>query len=469
MADRAPNLLILMSDQHAAWATGAYGHPFIRTPRIDGMALRGITFDAAYCPSPICVPSRAAFITGRNAHRIEVWDNGSPLRSDFPGWPAYLANAGYQTVLTGKHHFVGPDQRHGFENRLGVEIHHTRIKQSSFDPRVGVDPLDYQKVKIGRHRYDDYDDEIEGHATQFLAGEGRDLKRPFALLASFIRPHFPLTPSQELWDLYWPEHADLPEIPPGYLDRMHPAWAEHRQYYRSDAPTEEELRRIRAAYYALVTAMDRRVGAVLAALDRAGLADDTIVVYTADHGEHAGSRGLLWKSTFFEESVRVPLIVSLPDGKGAGQRRAQVVSLIDLMATLVDLGGATPLEETEGRSFAPLLRGEHQQWEDRAFSGFYDSSTSLPRCMLRLGRYKLNHHVGRPDELYDLDADPGEWHDLAADPGHVAVVADLRRRITEIWGSDEDVVRAWRLSRERRELICAAESSYLGPTAAHSA
>lgn len=464
--DRAkkPNILVIMADQHGAWASGAYGHPFIQTPHLDRLAQTGVTFESAYCNSPICGPSRASFLTGRAPHGIEAWDNGKPLASDVPTWAHYLTTAGYQTVLAGKQHFIGPDQQHGFELRLGGELHSTRIQEGTINPFEPIDTTKYFHTGVGRTRYTEYDYDIEARACSFLSGDERDKSRPFALCVSFIAPHFPLVVEDEYMQMYLPHHADLPQMPPGYPERLHPVWQAHRRYYNANFMDAEKTRRARAAYYALCTFMDRRVGNVLKALEQAGEADNTLIVYTADHGEHIGSRGMWWKSSFFEESVRVPLIISWPGHLPQGARRPEVVSLVDVAATLLDVGGVDAAGDMDGRPLSGLLRGEGGDWTDQAFSEYYASGADEPRCMLRLGRYKLNWFVGHSPELYDLETDPGEWRNLADDPDHASVVADLSGRIQAMWDG-QDI--AWRVevSKRRRRLILQAESTYLGPPA----
>lgn len=459
-----PNIVVLMSDQHGAWALGSYGHPFIQTPNLDRLAQRGVAFDSAYCNSPICGPSRSSFLTGRLPHAIAAWDNAQPLPSDIPTWAHYLTTAGYQTVLTGKQHFIGPDQHHGFELRLGSEVHSTRIQVGSINPFHPTDTSKYLRTGVGRTRYIEYDYAVEDEAVRYLQGEGRDPERPFALCVSFITPHFPLVAEQEYMDLYWPHHADLPVMPPGCPEGLHPAWRALRQYYNADLMDAERTRRARAAYYALCTFMDRRIGNVLAALERSGEAENTIVIYTSDHGEHLGSRGMWWKSSFFEESVRVPLIIAWPGHLPQGQRRAQVVSLVDLSATLLAMGGATPLDDLDGRSLLPLLAGRSQGWPDCAFAEYYASGADAPRCMLRQGKYKLNYFGDYRPQLYDLETDPAEWYDLAGTPEGAPVVAALTAEIEQRWDGTA-IARQVERSRQRRLVVLQAESVYKGPPA----
>lgn len=467
-----PNLLVLMADQHAPRFTGAYGHPFVRTPELDRLASRGVLFENAYCNSPVCAPSRASFLTGRLPHSIGMWTNSQPFASDLPTWAHYLSAAGYQTALAGKQHFTGPDQKHGFEHRFGTEIHSERIRPYSLVTYTDASDLArFYKYGVGRTAYTDHDDQVVADSVRFLAG-GRDRGRPFALCASLFAPHHPFIVEQKYWEMYWPEHGDLPPaLPTGYLDRQHPAWRDQRFFYRMEVVTDDVARHMRAAYYALTTFLDEQIGRILEALERSGEADNTVVVYTTDHGEHLGEHGLWFKKTFFDESAKVPLIVSWPREYPGGQRRAQVVSLVDIARTLLDWGETREPYRSDGASLDGILRDAQAPWENVAIGDFIGvdemvmatdhPSAGRPRRMIRAGRYKLNYFYENAPELYDLEADPGEWHDLAADPAHRDVVHDLSARLARGWDGAE-VTRLARESVERCQVIMEAESVYLG-------
>ncbi len=221
-----PNILIIMSDQHSAAWSGAYGHPFLHTPAIDRLAAEGATFNNAYCNSPICAPSRASFMTGRLVSEIAAWDNGTPLGSDQPTWAHTLNAAGYETALCGKMHFIGPDQMHGFQRRLLSDVH------GSHNPRLiaNWDSLDISRAAMDRSAFDEsgpgdstyqqYDDAVANRTAAYLAEAARH-ERPWVLCASFITPYNPLIVRQQYWDQYFPDHADQPTIAP-HKDTLHP-------------------------------------------------------------------------------------------------------------------------------------------------------------------------------------------------------------------------------------------------------
>jgi choline-sulfatase len=461
-----------MSDEHAWWAAGAFGHPFVRTPNIDRLAAAGVTFDRAYCNSPVCAPSRASFLTGRLPTRLGVFNNNLPFASDVPTWAHYLSAAGYQTVLSGKQHFAGPDQRHGFELRLGEEPQSTRIKPHSYtDTRPGQR---YFAARPASNEYVEHDKARVDEAVHFLA-RGRDTSRPFALCVSLYAPHFPFEVEREYWDLYWPRHADLPPpLPDGFLDRLHAANHSLREFYEIPSLTEDQVRRARAAYYGQCTFMDAQLGRLLDALDHLGLERDTLVVYTSDHGEMLGDHGLWLKQNFFESSVRVPLLVSWPGVLPDRERRGCVVSLVDLAAALVEWGGGRRAAGMDGVSLAGLAADAGAPWVDLAVSEIVDINQRVimshypeagaPKRMLVTERFKLIAHGVFAPELYDLALDPEEWRDVSADPRYAPVLGALRRRLLADWRPQ--AVEAGVLDAvARARVIMEAETTYLGPPA----
>jgi choline-sulfatase len=455
---RPPNLLVIMSDEHGPMFSAPYGHPFVRTPHMAALAARGVTFEAAYCPSPLCVPSRAAFMTGKHLHRVGAYDNGAPFPSDEATWAHMLRAAGYEVMLDGKMHFIGPDSLHGFERQLARDQPGKIAGSEWLDPfpkgfRDGATTRRWiEEAGPGKRNNLIFDDEVEAAALGYLGAKG-PAAAPWALCVSFLAPHFPLVVPEPYFSMYYPEHADLPAIPPGHLEGQHPAHERGRLAYDLYDYSEAQIRRCRAAYYGLVTHLDERIGRLLAAVDAAALREDTVVVYTSDHGELLGEHGLWWKNDFYEQSARVPLIVSWPGEGATGARFGGAVSLLDLARTLVELGGAPEPGDLDGHSLVPVLRDPAgAAWPDEAYCEYYGHSTNRAQRMLRSGRWKLNYYHGEPVELYDLQADPGEFENLAGREAYRPVEEALTRRVLSGW-DPVAVEAAVRRSHRHRQIV----------------
>ena len=455
-----PNVLLVMADQLVPFLTGAYGHPVVQTPHLDGLAAGGVRFDAAYTPYPLCAPARAAFMTGRYASSLGCYDNAAVLPSDEPTIAHYLTDAGYDTVLSGKMHFVGPDQLHGFRRRLTTDIFPagldwvpTTDENGKFvrgghahgyvPPNVGVAPWT---------KFLSYDEETHFRALEYLRERARTgADDPFFLVASYHHPHDPFLVTQELWDLY--ERADI-EVPvrPERLEETYSAmdrWAnEAHGTDEVDLDDPDALRALRRAYYGLVTYVDRKLGELLAALEQTGQARDTIVVFTSDHGDMLGERRMVQKRSFYEWSARIPLVLRFPDGSRAGTRVAEPVSLLDLLPTLLDLA-AVPEEERmplDGTSLLAAAADRH------VLAEYHVEKVRAPCFMARRGRWKYVYVHRHDRQLFDLEADPGEWTNLAGRPELREVERGLETLILQRF--DPDRIEAdGAASVRRRELI----------------
>jgi choline-sulfatase len=431
-----PNVLIIMADEHAPQFSGLYGHSMVRTPNLDRLGSEGVVFDGAYCNSPLCVPSRMSLMTGRLASADGVYDNASPLASDTVTWAHLLRSVGYDVALAGKQHFVGPDQLHGFNAQLAHDLHASALHPIySWDDGVApaTEPwFHFETMGPGITPEIETDDEVERQSLNFIRSKA-DSEKPWVLMSSFIAPHFPFIAPEKYWDMYDPALVDMPDLPPGHLESQHPLYARLRSTFGVDHVAEDQIRRARAGYYALMTYLDDKIGTLLAALDDTGQSRDTIVVYTADHGEMLGEHGLWRKSAFYEHSARVPLVIRWPGVATPGRRIPEAVSLIDLVATLIEIAGAEPTRAVEGASLTPLLAGDDPEWKDEAISEYLAHGVLGPMAMLRRGRYKFNYVHGEGPELYDLEADPGELTNLAESPEHRPVLDELRAALLDRW------------------------------------
>ncbi len=433
------NLLVLMSDEHNPRALGAAGHALAQTPHLDRLAARGTRFTSAYTTSPICVPARAGFATGKYPHQIGYWDNADPYDGAVPSWHHLLRGRGHRVVSIGKLHFRGlPGDDHGFsEERLPMHVIEgigdvKGLIRDDIPRRNGYDKL----AKIagpGESPYTRYDREIAAAAQAWLRREApRQGARPWALFVSFVCPHFPLIAPPEFYDRYPLGQIPLPKQYRQDERPEHPYLRDYDACVAYDAGfagDHSKVRRAIAAYLGLVSFMDQNVGGVLGALDEAGLADETRVVYTSDHGDNLGARGLWGKSTMYEESAGVPLILAGPEVAG-GAHCATPASHVDLFPFFLEcVGGRAAKGEYHGVSPLDLAAGKHA--ERAVICEYHAIGSTGGVFMLRKGRWKYVHCVRYRPQLFDLEKDPEELVDVAGDPAHratlIALEAELRR------------------------------------------
>lgn len=450
---RAPNILVVMSDQHSRDVTGCYGNRMVQTPNLDALAARGTRFAKSYCNAPICVPSRASLATGLHIHEIPSWDNADPYHGQRTSFMHRAHAAGADTVSIGKLHFRSSDDDTGFDEEI-VPMHvaggtgtFTSLLRDEL-PRVTSAGDLIRNAGAGISSYTRYDAEIRDNAVAWLEARGASADaKPFLLFVSFTNPHPPFVAPPDLFEMY--RRADLP-WPVAFArgERPeHPGLAGFRRSFDlEDGFSAEQLRAVTAAYYANVTAMDANVGAVFDALGRAGLADDTVVVYASDHGESLGSKGLFSKCNMYEQSIGVPIIVAGP-GVPAGRTSGTPAQLLDIYPTVVDVLG--PLStEADGRRMGRSLRalaneGDQQRW---ILAQQHSAGVTSGLFALTDGHTKLVRHLDAPDMLFDLDTDPDELVDLGAD---TALTASLHRRLEAMVDTDT-VDRAAKASQARR-------------------
>jgi choline-sulfatase len=468
MAVRRPNLLFLFSDQHARHVAGCYGDRVAHTPALDRLAAGGVIFDSAYCPSPICVPSRMSMLTARHPSAQDCWTNDDYLASDRATWPHMMGAAGYQPKLVGRLHSMGPDQLHGYAERIvgdhspnwaGVPRHNMGVLENANDPfraslaAAGVGQSAYQLKDMDAAAAACA--ELDAIAARRTGGD----TEPFCLSVGFILPHPPYVAWREDY-----AHFDGKVAGPRLaLPRAEHPWLAWWRRDRGIADvTAGEAIRARTAYYALVMRLDRLIGDILDRLEAHGLAEDTLVIYTSDHGDQLGERGLWWKHTFYEESAAVPLILRWPGRLPAGARRAQIVNLIDATATMLDAVGAQPLPNGQGHSFLAMACDPAAPWTNETFSEYctdavplWTGGQAVRQRMIRSGRWKLVYYHGYRPQLFDLALDPDEMTDLAEDPTHLGTRARLEARLLAEWNpdaiaarmqarrADKDAIGAW--------------------------
>ena len=454
---RPANLLVLMSDEHNPKFLGSAGHPFIETPHLDALAARGTRFTSAYTTCPICVPARAAFATGRYVNEIGYWDNGDPYEGAVPSWHHALRDAGHRVVSIGKLHFRGrPGDDHGFSEEI-VPMHVVEgigdvkgLVRDDIPKRKGGDKM-ARRAGPGESPYAAYDRDIASRAQIWLHEEApKWTDRPWVLFVSFVLPHFPLTAPPHWYYRYWQQNLPMPKL---YAKSSRPPHPYHDQYeyvvdYDAHFSSEADVKRAIAGYSGLVSMMDENVGNVLRALHDTGLIDNTRVLYTSDHGDNAGARGLWGKSTLYDESAGVPLIMAGPD-IAMGSVIGTPASHIDCAPTILEAVGEPPRvggRDLPGASLFDVASGAEPS---RPVISEYHATASIAAAyMLRFGRFKYCHYVAYPPQLFDLVNDPEELVDLASDPRYAATLADGERLLRAALDPEATDARAKRRQAE---------------------
>lgn len=434
------NLLYILSDQHARDALGCYGSPVVQTPNLDRLAASGTRFQHAYTPCPICVPARASLATGGYVHQIGYWDNAFPYDGAIPSWGHRLRAQGHRVDSIGKLHFSGPEDDHGFSEEIdplhvvdGVGDILGSIRQNALfrNKRHGI-----IEAGPGDSTYLQYDARNADNACSWLAARAREQQpgdQPWSLFLSFVCPHPPYIAPQELFDLYPPQEMPMPIQWRAEEWPDHPAMDYFRRYFTFDEQfTEAQIRRLIAAYYGVCTYLDQQIGRVLETLATLGLDENTRVIYTSDHGETLGARGMVGKFVLYDESAAVPLMMAGPDVP-AGRVVNTPVSLVDSFPTILEGVGATPAAEDVTLPGVSLWQLAQQPDQERTIlSEYHALGSENAAYMLRSLRFKYIHHVNAAPQLFDMDADPEERTDLSTDPNHQATVRAFEAQLRQM-------------------------------------
>ena len=438
-----PNILHIMSDQHAGRIMGSAGDPAADTPHLDRLCAEGSYFERSYCPAPICVPSRMSMLTGVRPHEQTCWTNDDILDSARPTWLHGLGAHGYRPVLLGRLHSLGPDQMRGYVERP-IGDHSPNwpgVPRDSLGVLAGTSgPVlsSIQKSGPGRSSYQAMDcdvlEEALGTLSKRIRAEGR-----FCISASFMLPHAPYVATSV--DYRTVEQAVRPPFQPGAPECEHPWLKKWREQTGVSHASPDEVMRARRAYYGTVRQLDRMIGSLLQVLDDAGVTEDTLVIYVSDHGDHIGERGLFWKHTFYEESVNVPLILRWPRKIPAGRRIGTPIEAGGLGNTILSLVGAPELPNSTMRSFADLLADQRDTDKTRPVYVEYctddvpdwSGGFAVQQRAVVVGDFKLIYYHGYPSQMFDLARDPFETNDLIKNPEH----RDIREHLTRL------VLRGW--------------------------
>ncbi len=476
-----PNFLFIQADQLAARALPAYGNKVAKTPHIDALSERGVVFEQAFCNYPLCAPSRFSMMAGLLATNAGAYDNGAEYPASIPSFAHYLRALGYQTCLSGKMHFIGPDQLHGFEERLTTDIYPSDFNWSanwentvSGSERLLAAAGEVNGIlKSGIYERTvqlDFDEEVAFKANRKIHDLARsDDERPFCLFVSFTHPHDPFAIPKRYWDLYRHDDIDMPAVPAMARDRLdahsqrlfdHIGVAEANM-------TDEQVRIARHAYYGAVSFIDEQVGVLMHSLRTAGFGDNTVVVLTSDHGEALGERGLWFKRSFYDVALRIPLIVSAPE-MFKPARRSDNVSLIDLLPSVVDIadpafGCDHITTQYDGHSLRPLLLDEETDRPNRVIAEMSGEGLQSPSIAVIEDQFKYIHCEDDPPLLFDHIADVHETRNLAGDADYADVEAKMAAFVDDNW--DLGALRETVLeSQRRRHLVDRAHAQGAAPS-----
>jgi len=440
-----PNVLFLLSDQHNRRIAGFAGNEVVRTPNLDRLAAESLQFDAAYCQFPLCTPSRISMWTGVLPHKPRAMFNYAPIPPEFPTIPEHFAKHGYVTCGVGKMHAGGARPMNGFQSRPYGDLTPNCFCAHQPDPIATAKGQAWTRHDIGHFPFAGeseipesllQDSVVTREALAFIRDHPAD---PWFVCASYARPHHPLTAPGRCFRRYWPDGPKLEPLPPGFPDDIHP----HDRFivddYRLTEFSDEERRRGLAAYYASVDFLDDCIGDLLSALEWQGALENTIIIYTSDHGDMMSEHGLWWKRSYYDGSTQVPLLVRIP-GR-AHERVGDVVELLDIFPTLCDLCGLPIPGGLDGET----LLGNRTK--DFARSDHIDRTETTFR-MIRTQRWKYVEFPEFPPVLFDMENDPGEERNLASMPEHAGVVSELRGRL---WSDGESWESLWTMRRAARE------------------
>lgn len=433
-----PNILLIMADQMTPFMLEACSGLGAKTRHMTALAARSAVFTNTYTPSPICVPARSCLMTGLHTSSTGCYDNGDPYHSFIPTFAHYLTNAGYETVLAGKMHFIGADQLHGFQRRLNTDVYPSGFLWSyplppEDDPNaMGFDfTRQYLAENIGAGWSTElqYDEETQFRSLEYLRHAP---DQPWMLTVSFTNPHPPYKVPKVYWEIYKDADVPLPFYPGDmdarYSDFDHALRRWHGLHLRGDDIRDpRNLIAMRRGFAALAHYIDDKIGELLDVLDDSGLRDNTVVIVTSDHGEMLGEKGMIQKRSLYEWSARIPLFIDVP-----GVAPCQIdtpVSLLDLPATLIDIAGQVPVRPLDGRSLLSAIHGAELPLIP-VISEYHGEGIMRPSFMVRLGDWKYHYCHGAAPQLFNLAEDPGEWKNLAGSAPCAAIEAQLNAVIT---------------------------------------
>ena len=452
------NLLILLSDEHNKRMLGVSGHEFVKTPNLDKLAKDGSFFENAYCNSPICVPSRAILATGRYNAEIGYWDNADPYDGKIISWGHRVVDANCDAVSIGKLHFVDDQAPTGFSEQInplnvvgGVGDLLGLIRQE-LPVRKGAANM-AKDVGSGETTYSNYDKNIAKDAQNWIKNRKRTDK-PWVLFVSFVCPHFPLIAPQEFYDMYPENEMPWPLLYKQEERSDHPYYVAMRKCMNyDDYFDEEKVRKATSAYFGLCSFLDKNIGDVLSTLDNSEFADNTNVIYTSDHGDALGMRGMWGKSTMFEESAGIPMIMRGPDIP-KGKKIKTPVSLVDVFPTVIDnlkLTNHIDDRNLPGKSLIEIANNQ-DDYERIVLSEYHAAASPVGAFMLRKGKFKYVYFAeGYKPQLFDLENDEFEEYDLSKDPKYKNILDNFYEDLLKICDPEEVNKRAKKEQKQKIE------------------
>lgn len=424
---------------------GVYGHPLVKSPSIDRLASKGVTFEKAYCQMPWCSPSRSSMLTGLRPNKTKVMDLEYHFRQGLPDvvtLPQLFKNNGYHVARVGKiYHYGNPGD-------IGTNSLDDRISWSERINPAGLDKTDLesdvvnytpQRKGLGAAMayYADSKGTDQEHTDGKVADEAirllkQNKNKPFFIAAGFYRPHTPWITPKKYFDLYNLAEITIPFITEKTPSQFPPHALGSTKPWPYLGLTNEQALECKLAYYASISFVDTQIGRLLDALEKEGLASNTVVVFWSDHGFHLGEHGLWMKQSLFEESARVPMIISVPGIKNQGLHCRQTVELVDIYPTLADLAGLKAPENLDGKSLVNLLTNPTAKWDKPAYTQINRGEVPGHSVRTQLWRYTEWDFGQKGSELYNEETDPKELNNLAADPRYGKVIEQMKELLKKV-------------------------------------
>lgn len=439
------NVIIIMSDEHNPKVMGCAGHPIISTPNLDSLARRGTRFRSAYTTSPVCVPARAAFAVGKYINQIGYWDNADAYEGAIPSWHHILRENGHNVVSIGKLHFNNTEDDHGFsEEQIPMHILDGKgdlmgLVRDDLPRRGGAKKM-AAMAGPGESSYTLYDREICARAQTWLRTSGLEQgDKPWALFVSFVAPHFPLTAPPEHYFRYFNQSLPMPKLYAREQRTQHPYLEDYRNSFCYDDyfNSKEDVHKALSGYFGLVSFVDEQIGKIVNVFDELGMAESTDIIYTSDHGDNLGARGLWGKSTMYEEIAGVPLICV---GKGfpADKVVATPVSHVDVFPTILNAEGENFESVRDIHPGIDLTKIASGYIPDRCvLSEYHGMGSRSSAFMIRVGQYKFVYYGEYDPQLFDLENDPEELHDLSKNPEYQDTLKHCHDKLAEMLDPQE--------------------------------